>query len=219
MVAGSKPSVNEDLLRYQALTKLRELAEQVSDIRRFNSTEAKAKIKQATMIRIWLQALDYKEYLSREQREKIWYALIDIADLNDYPIAPILEPRSRPSILLSGAQGENGEDGEDAGTPFVNLDVDNPSGVVDSFALGLSNGVKWEYTILNAAGDALRKGSISAGWLPDGSDIEYGAEVTIIEIGDTSDVVLSADIDSGNIRLIATVASNDWIVKGKRYLD
>lgn len=217
-VTGSKPSVSEESLRYQGRTKLAELAEEIVELKRLNAPDAKAKIKKAKMIRLWLKALDYKAYLSREQREKIWYALIHIAGINEFPIAPILQLRERPNILTGGSQGAPGANGKDASVSFANSDVDTPSEVIDSFATSLSNGVRWEYTIINGAGTALRKGSISAGWLTSGA-VESGAEITATEIGDTSGVTLSVDINGGNVRLIATVTSNDWSIKGKRYLD
>lgn len=220
MYAGAKPSVNEEVVMYQARTKLGQLALEIAESRKLINPDVKEKIKQAKMIRLWLKALDYREYLTREQREKIWYALIDIADINDFPSAPLLGYQARPSILIGSGSGSTTINNTyDAGTPFLNSDVDTPSEVVDTFAVSLANGARWEYTILNAAGTVLRKGSISAGWLSDGSAIEDGAEVVATEIGDSSAVVLSADISAGNVRLIATVSSSNWIVKGKRYLD
>lgn len=220
MVAGAKPSVNEEVIRYQARTKLAELADVIAAARKVNSPKTQAVLKKAKMIYLWLKALDYKKYLSREQREKIWYALIHIADVNDFPIAPLLEERTQPDILIGSGGGDTIINNTfQGGTAFQNSDVDTPSEVVDTFATSLSNGVRWEYTIINSAGTALRKGSISAGWLTDGSAIESGADIAVTEIGDTSDVVLSVDINDGNVRLIATVASSNWIVKGKRYLD
>jgi hypothetical protein len=219
-VVGAKPSVNEDVIRYQARTVLGDLAFDISKARKLNDPATKKKIKKAKMIRLWLKALDYKAYLSREQREKIWYALIHIAGVNDFPLAPILQERSRPDILIgSGGGGDtiiNNTYG--SGETFINSDVDTPSEVLDSFIIGLSNGARWEYTIINSAGTILRKGSISVGWLNDGT-LTNTLELSTSEIGDTSPVVLSVAYSAGSIQLIATVSSNNWIVKGTRYLD
>jgi hypothetical protein len=217
MIVGAKPSVNEEVIRYQARTKLATLATDIAAARKLISPETEKKRKKAKMIRLWLKALDYKAYLSREQREKIWYALIDIAEINDFPIAPLLEQRDLPNIITGGGTGPAGADGQDAGTTFNNSDVDTPSEIVDSFATSLANGCRWEYTIIDSTGLLLRKGSLMAGWTSGGT-IEFGGEVTV-EIGDTSAIVLSAQITSGSVELKATVASNNWIVKGKRYLD
>jgi hypothetical protein len=218
MIAGAKPSVSEDVIMYQARTKLAELSNDIAALRKLNSPEAKPKIKKAKMIFLWLQALDYRAYLSREQREKIWYALIHIAGLNDFPIAPLLELRETPNVLLGIGGTTTINNTYDAGTAFLNSDVDSPSEVIDSFATTLSNGCRWEYTIQNAAGTILRKGSISAGWTS-GGVIDWGAETVAAEIGDASGIVLSAAISGGNVQLIATVGSNDWRISGKRYLD
>lgn len=219
MIAGAKPSVNEDVIRYQARTKLAELAEEIAKARKVNSLETQIKLKKAKMIYLWLKALDYKAYLSREQREKIWYALIHISGINDFPIAPLLEERTQPNILIGSGGGETTINNTfEGGTAFLNSDVDSPSEVVDTFATSLSNGCRWEYTVQNAAGTVLKKGSISAGWTSGGT-IDWGAETVAAEIGDTSAVVFSAAISAGNVQLIATVASDNWQISGKRYLD
>lgn len=218
-VVGAKPSVNEDVIMYQARTKLAELSDEIIAARKLHSPETKVLIKKAKMIFLWLQALDYRAYLSRQQREQIWYALIHIAGLNDFPLAPLLELRETPDILIGQSGGGTTINNTyDAGIPFLNSDVSSPSEVVDAFATSLSSGCRWEYTIQNAAGTILKKGSISAGWTSAGV-IDWGGEIVAAEIGDSSAVVLSAAIVSGNVQLIATVSSSNWRVGGKRYLD
>lgn len=106
MIASAKPSVDEQSIRYQALTKITGLAEDIASVRNLNSSNQK--ILQATKIRLWLKALDYKNYLSREQREKIWYALIDISGIYDFPVAPVLANVNRPDILIGGGGGGAG---------------------------------------------------------------------------------------------------------------
>lgn len=209
---------DEQTVRYLALGKLADLGLEIAGARKLSSTETLAKIKKATQIRLWLQALQYRDYLTKEQRDKIKYALIDISDINDFGTAPVLGNVERSPILI-GSGGSTIEITNiiDAGTPILNTDVDAPSEVLDSFPISSGNGVRWEYTVYK--GSNLRKGSISAGWLSSGVSIDSGAEVTTADIGDTSDVSFNVDINAGEVRLIATVASNDWIVKGKRYLD
>ena len=144
-VIGAKPSVNEEVIRYQARTKLAELATEIANARKLNSSETLFKIKKAKQIRLWLKALDAKAYLTRLQRERIWYALILIAGVNDFPTAPLLEERTQPNILIGGGTTTNNTiiQSESAGNiSFVNSDVDTGTEVVDSFPISLSSGAK-----------------------------------------------------------------------------
>ena len=98
MIAQSKQSVDEASLRYQSHTKLANLANEIAATRTIN--KAKDKILEATKIRLWLMALDYKKYLTREQRERIWYALIEISGVYDNPTAPVLDKINQPAVLV-----------------------------------------------------------------------------------------------------------------------
>lgn len=98
MIAQSKPSIDEASLRYQSQTKLADLANDIVATR--NLGKAEDKVIQATKIRLWLLALDYKKYLTREQRERIWYALIEISGIYDYPKAPVLGKLTQPNTLV-----------------------------------------------------------------------------------------------------------------------
>jgi hypothetical protein len=214
-IAGSKPSVNEEIVRYQGRTKLALLADQIAGARRISSPETQAKIKQAKMIRLWLKALDYKNYLTREQREKIWYSIIDIADVNDFPTAPLLEQRDRPNILV-GIQGPPGPPGTNigGGTNFNNSDIDIGSEDCDTFAISLAEGAVWHYTITN--GTAYRSGIVTATWSVSTADC---SETSTPDVGgSTDDVTLNVDVNSGNVRLRATSTSNNWQIYGTRYL-
>jgi len=59
-------------------------------------------------------------------------------------------------------------------------------------------------------GSNMRIGTIMAMW--DGTNITYTGYSTG-DYGDTSPIVLSADINGSNVRLIATIASGTWDVK------
>ena len=59
-------------------------------------------------------------------------------------------------------------------------------------------------------GTNIRSGTVYA--CHDGTNVEF-TETSTQDLGDTSDVVLSVDKTSTNLRLIATVASDDWSVK------
>ncbi len=213
-----KFQVDENSIRYQARTSLADLANQIIAIRRLQSPEAVVLIKRAAKIRYWLKALDYKEFLTLTQRNQIWYKLIELSGIYDFPTAPVLAERSRPNILVGeqGPPGPTGPTGGSGGTSFENTDVDTGTEVVDTFAFSTSSGATWEYTIRNAANTASRTGSITATWLTDGSSVGYGAEITGAQVGDTSDVSLTVDISGSNVRLLATSLSNNWIVEGER---
>jgi hypothetical protein len=59
-------------------------------------------------------------------------------------------------------------------------------------------------------GTNVRSGTVYA--CHDGTNVEY-TETSTNDLGDTSDVTLSVDISGTNMRLLATVTSNDWSVK------
>lgn len=217
-ISAAKPEVNEASIRYQARTVLADLANEIASTQRLTSSEAVAKIKKASKIRYWLKALDYKEFLTLKQRNQIWYKIIELSGIYDFPTAPVLGEVSRPSILVGeqGPPGPTGPAGGDGGTAFENTDVDTGTETVDSFSYSLGTGVLWRYTVRNAAGTASRSGTIAATILADGSAVAGGDESSATEIGDTSDVTLSVDVSAGTVRLRATAASDNWIVEGTR---
>jgi hypothetical protein len=59
-------------------------------------------------------------------------------------------------------------------------------------------------------GTNVRSGTVYA--CHDGTNVEF-TETSTNDLGDTSDVTLSVDKTSTNLRLIATVTSDDWSVK------
>lgn len=101
------------------------------------------------------------------------------------------------------------------GSPFENLDVDIATSpeVVDSFTSSSAKGVVWDFVI--EQGTIRRVSSIVATW--QSTTVAY-AEYGAVEIGDSSPVTMSVDIDSGNARLLATVTTDNWIITGRRYL-
>ncbi len=89
-----------------------------------------------------------------------------------------------------------------------NTDVDGAE-VVGQVATATYTAAFFDYVIKK--GDNVRAGIVYA--CHDGSNNVEFSETSTTDLGSTSDVVLSVDISSGNMRLIATVASNDWSVK------
>src|SRR3546814_4007119 len=90
----------QDNVAYEAGSKLIELAVEVAEVR--NPLKLKYKIKQGAKIFYWLQALDYSDYLTRSTRDRIVRCLIEIADINDIPVAPVLGNIAQPSIIHGG---------------------------------------------------------------------------------------------------------------------
>lgn len=218
-IENSKSEVNESAIQYEARTALADLANEIVASRSLEKPEIIALIKRAAKIRYWLKALDYKDFLTKVQRERIWYKLIEISQIYNFPTAPILGDRTRPSILtgVPGPEGPEGPINTSVGTPYVNTDVDIGTEVVDSFAFTTGTGATWYYIVSN--GTAQRRGTISGTWLADGSSWSAGDDSSTAEIGDTSGVSLDIDITGGNVRLLATVTSNNWIIKGTRLTD
>jgi hypothetical protein len=143
MIEGQKIEVNEASIRYQARTKLAELVTEIAGTRKLDLVEDK--IKQATQIRLLLKALDYGEYLTRTERERIWYALIEISGIYDFPTSPILELRNRPNILLgytitnTVTNNITGADTLLDGEIFVGNALDEPVSVAMTGDIGISN--------------------------------------------------------------------------------
>src|SRR5690606_9749837 len=149
--------VDIDSVKYQARTKLSELATEIADSRRLESRSAEKLILQATKIRLFLQALDYEAFIDKETKDKIAYCLIDVSGIYDFPTAPTLASQSRPSILIGGGGSTvNVTNNCYAGTPFENNDVDTGTENVDSFATSLGTSAFWHYTVTN--GTAQRSG-------------------------------------------------------------
>lgn len=204
--------VTEEVVKYLALGKLADLGNEIADARKLSSAETKALIKEATMIRLWIQALDYGEFITKERRDKIKYALVDIASVNDFGTVPILNEATRPAILIGGTTTVVNNDTGGGGETFSNVDVDTGTEDVDSFAYTLADGAVWHYVITD--GTNYRAGIITCTW--NGTDV-VGSETSSGELGDTSDVTLDVIIDTGNVKLQATAASDNWSVTGTRY--
>lgn len=97
MIAQAKQSISESALIYKAETRLADLANEIAATRRISKAEDK--ILEATKIRLWLMALDYKNYLTREQRERIWYGLAELVHIYDYSKPPVLDSMSQPTLV------------------------------------------------------------------------------------------------------------------------
>lgn len=96
-----------------------------------------------------------------------------------------------------------------------NTDIDIGTEVIDSFSDILGKAAFWDYVVYN--GVNLRAGIIYSCWESSSNNIVYN-ETSTTDIGDTSAVSLSTDINSNNVRLLATTTTDNWSVKVSRKL-
>jgi len=89
-----------------------------------------------------------------------------------------------------------------------NLDVDIASEVVATLPIATYTAVFFDYSVKN--GSNVRAGTVMA--THDGTSVVY-TDTATTDLGDTSDVVMSVDISGTDLRLIATVATSNWIIK------
>lgn len=202
-----------DSVYYAAKTKLLELAVELSKVR--NPLKLESQIIQGAKIHRLCQGLDYEDYLTQQQIDRIVRTLVEVAEINDFPVAPVLGNVAQPTIVIGGSTTINNYNSSDF-TDWSNLDVDSAAAeILDSFAITSARGAVWFYTVRK--GSNQRSGQVIGGWLSDGSSVVYQEDSTE-DIGDTSQVTLSVDCSSSLIRLKATVTTDDWVVEGKRLL-
>jgi microcystin-dependent protein len=208
--------LTEDYVYYQSETRLLDLAYDLAGIPKLSSKEAEDKINKATKIRLWLEALDYSDYLTRSDRESIWYCLGAIAEVNDYPYTPTSRNVQAPSIVVGipGAPGATGPVGpEGGGVPFSAML--SSDGLVDSFDISLARAAEWKYSIYSSAGQ--RAGEIVGGWSSDGVSFGDNGGIDTTDIyGDTSPVSISVVVIGTTASLFATVSSGTWTIEGTR---
>jgi hypothetical protein len=89
-----------------------------------------------------------------------------------------------------------------------NVDVDTGTEVVATVSQSSYTAVFFDYVIQN--GENVRAGTVIVAH--NGSDVSF-SEASTADMGNTSDVTLSADLSGGLIRLLATVTSDNWSVK------
>jgi hypothetical protein len=77
-----------------------------------------------------------------------------------------------------------------------------------SISATLGSAFFFDYTINKTTNS--RAGTIIVTY--NGSMVEF-AEFGTVDLGNTNEVLLSVDISGGNIRLLATTSTNDWIIK------
>ena len=88
-----------------------------------------------------------------------------------------------------------------------NTDIDTGAEVVAQVAISYTAAF---FDFVVKKGTNVRSGTVYA--CHDGTNVEF-TETSTNDLGDTSDVTLSVDISGANMRLLATVTSDDWSVK------
>ena len=89
-----------------------------------------------------------------------------------------------------------------------NTDIDTGAEVVAQVSTTDYTAAFFDFVVKK--GTNVRSGTVYA--CHDGTNVEF-TETSTNDLGDTSDVTLSVDISGGNMRLLATVTSDDWSVK------
>jgi len=89
-----------------------------------------------------------------------------------------------------------------------NTNVDTGAEVVAQVSTSTYTAAFFDFVIKKVGN--IRSGTVYA--CHDGTNVEF-TETSTQDLGDTSDVTLSVDISGTNLRLIATVTSDDWIIK------
>jgi hypothetical protein len=92
---------------------------------------------------------------------------------------------------------------------YENSLVSAGTNVIGNFPTTDGNGVNFEYLVKSNLN--YRVGNIMAVW--DGSNINF-TEVTTVDLGNTTDVILSCRILSGNVEIIADVVGpTTWVIR------
>ena len=89
-----------------------------------------------------------------------------------------------------------------------NTDVDTGTETVANVAIATYTAAFFDFVVKKTTN--VRSGTVYA--CHDGTNVEF-TETSTNDLGDTSDVTLSVDILGTNMRLLATVTSDDWSVK------
>jgi len=91
-----------------------------------------------------------------------------------------------------------------------NTDVDTGTEVVATFPTGSYDAAHFDYVVKKSGN--LRTGTVMVIWQSGTTNIEF-TDTSTNDIGNTAEVVFTADTLSGNVRLLATVSTTDWNIK------
>lgn len=211
-------SITGGQVEYATRTKIKELATEIAAS--YSLVKVKSQIKLAATLLRYLRALQADSSLTYEEKQAIYQCLIKKGKLYHFPTAPTVTATQVVNIIV-GSQGPTGPQGPQGppgtGFPyFANTDVDTAFEVVDLFAVGEANGCRWDYYAIGGGiGEGRRSGSVIAVW--DNSAVEFSEYTTADLGGITTPVTFTVDISGGNVRLLANVTTDNWIIRGARY--
>lgn len=204
---------NIDSIIYQSYSKLIEYGEKYSDTRKIKKREGY--MNKAITLRYYLRALRFRDYLTDLQVNTILDCLVQIAGIQNYPVAPNLPTVTPPTIgntiIIEGPPGPRGEDG--GGTDFSQDNVSFDT-TVDEFDITAAYAARWDY-IIN--GTAQRAGTVIGTWTEDGASVEWNDASTPDVNGTTDGVEFNVAITGSIVQLITVVTSGTWNISGSRY--
>lgn len=85
--------------------------------------------------------------------------------------------------------------------------------VVDAFATTAGDAVIWEYKVKK--GNNIETGRIQGCW--DGIGNDHMEKSYAQKLGSPA-VIFDVDVNGGNVRLLATITGDDWLISGNRYI-
>lgn len=183
------------------------------------------KWEKADVILAYLEALAQRDNLTDtddiDNVNYILYCLISLCELNEYPISTPLTFAAAPAIL-TGIQGPPGTDGATGPQGPTGLASDfqaasiTVSSSVDSFPITDAYGARWDYVVTSTTG-ARRTGSVLGIWNADGSQIASEDTSTEDIVGPTTGIEFNVQVLATDIRLVATITSGTWTIRGSRY--
>lgn len=193
-----------------------------------SETSFRDKVYRLILLRAYLKNLvapedgDWRAWYTSSVNEKAFNIMLDaviqLSGIYSGPGIPLIRgkriplyfyPSSSGSVTIVTSVSSNG-------VAFENLDVDSPSEVIDSFAASEGREfVVYNYKVRGSnGGEGSRSGMIIANWR--GTSIDYAETKTPDVGGITTPVAFSVQVNSGNVELVATVSTNNWIIQGTR---
>lgn len=210
-----------DSIIYQSQVKMASLADTLVSKKRVGK-EKELTWSKILLMRRLLKSLEYKLLLDDiTDANYILEYLIELAEINNFPAAPVLTFQEPPAILV-GIQGPAGPTGATGATGATGLATDvqvsnvTVTTVIDSFTVGSAYGCRWDYTVIKSTG-AQRSGSVIATWSPTGASIELSDNSTADIVATTEDLEFDVTYSAGNIQLVAVPASGIWNIVATRY--
>jgi hypothetical protein len=95
-------------------------------------------------------------------------------------------------------------------TSGSNLDVDTGTETIASIPTGSFDAAHFDYVVKQSGN--LRTGTVMVVWQSGTTNIEF-TDTSTNDLGNTSEVIFTADTLLGNVRLLATVTTTDWSIK------